>query len=73
VPTTCHADRFSLVKGTHRYLVRCTVGGEESAIAQLMAWAEDEGLDFDWFDAAVLARQITRWQFERTVGQSADA
>jgi len=73
VPTTCHADRFSLVKGTHRYLVRCAAGGEEAAIAQLMAWADDERLDFDWFDAAVLARQITRRQFERTVGQSENA
>jgi len=73
VPSTCNADRFSLVKGSHRYLVRCTAGGEESAIAQLMAWADDDGLDFDWFDAAVLARQITRRQFERTVGKSDDA
>ena len=73
MPTTCHADRFSLVKGTHRYLVRCAAGGEEAAIAQLMAWADDERLDFDWFDAAVLARQITRRQFERTVGQSENA
>jgi len=73
VQTTRHADRFSLVKGSHRYLVRCAAGGEESAIAQLMDWAEDETLDFDWFDAAVLARQITRRQFERTVGQSDDS
>ncbi len=67
--STCNADRFSLVKGAHRYLVRCRKGGEETAIAQLMTWAEDEALDFDWFDAAVLGRQITRRQFERTVGR----
>jgi hypothetical protein len=72
VQTTCNADRFSLVKGAHRYLVRCAPGGEEAAIAQLMAWAEDESLDFDWFDAAVLSRQITRRQFERTVGKADD-
>jgi len=73
VRTSCHPDRFSLVKGSHRYLVRCAAGREDSAIAQLMDWAEDEGLDFDWFDAAVLAQQITRRQFKRTVGQSDDS
>lgn len=71
--TTCNVDRLSLVKGSHRYLVRCRPGSEEATISQLMAWAEDDRLDFDWFDAAVLARQITRRQFERTVGQSENA
>jgi hypothetical protein len=67
--TTRRVSRFSLVKGAHRYLVQCGAGCEDDAIAQLMAWADDDDLDFDWFDAAVLARQITQRQFERTVGR----
>jgi len=73
VQTTGKTWQFSLVKAPHRYLVRCAAGNEEPAIAQLMAWAEDDRLTFDWFDAAVLARQITQRQFERTLGRTDDA
>ena len=73
VPTTAKANQFSLVKGAHRYLVRCRAGGEDAAIAQLIAWADDNRLEFDWFDAAVLARQVTQRQLERTVGRSDEA
>jgi len=72
VPITRSASQFSLVKGSHRYLVRCAAGSEETAIAQLMTWADTEDLDFDWFDAAVLARQIAQRQFERAVGRPND-
>jgi len=73
VPTTGKANQFSLVKGAHRYLVRCTAGQEDAAIAQLIAWADDNRLDFDWFDAAVLARQVTQRQLERTVPRPDEA
>jgi|WetSurMetagenome_2_1015567.scaffolds.fasta_scaffold07094_5 hypothetical protein len=63
--------QFSLVKGNERYLVRCIEGNEEVAIAQLMEWAENPEMDFDWFDAAVLARQITQRVFGRATGQEA--
>jgi hypothetical protein len=64
--------QFSLVKGADRYIVRCDTGSEEAAIAQLMTWAEDPDLDFDWFDAAVLARQVTQRIVTRAMGQEAE-
>jgi len=70
VPTTAMANQFSLIKGAHRYLVRCSAGNEDAVIAQLIAWANDNRMEFDWFDAAVLARQVTQHQFERIAGRS---
>ena len=61
--------QFSLVKGSERFLVRCDTGSEEEAIAQLMEWADDPELDFDWFDAAVLSRQVTQRVFSRALGE----
>lgn len=62
--------QFSLVKGAEQYLVRCGSGSEEEAIGQLMEWADDPDLGFDWFDAAVLARQITQRMFSRVAGET---
>jgi hypothetical protein len=61
--------QFSLVKGTERFLVRCDAGSEEETIGQLMEWADDPEIDFDWFDAAVLSRQVTQRVFNRAIGQ----
>ncbi len=63
-------NRFALVKGRERFLVRCGCGDEEDAIGGLMTWAEDPDLDFDWFDAAVLSRQINRRLLSRVTGRS---
>ena len=68
---TARTDQFSLVKGDQQYLVRCDWGSEEEAMAQLMEWAEAPDLDFDWFDAAVLARQVMQRQFARTASDAA--
>jgi hypothetical protein len=65
--------QFSLVKGSQNYFVRCSAGDEEASIAQLMQWAEEPELDFDWFDAAVLARQITQRLLCRAVGEEQEA
>ena len=65
--TTTATYQFSLVKGADHYVVRCGAGNEEAAIAQLMEWAENPDLDFDWFDAAVLSRQIN----QQLIGRSA--
>jgi len=64
--------QFSLVKGNERYLVRCGAGDEEGTIAQLMEWAENPDLDFDWFDAAVLSRQVTQRLVSRVTGEVQD-
>ncbi len=58
---------FSLVKGGESYVVRCSPGNEEEAIGLLMQWAENKDLNFDWFDAAVISRQITQRLFCRAV------
>ena len=59
--------QFALVKGREQYVVRCEEGSEEAAIAQLMRWAASPDLDFDWFDAAVLSRQINQQLIGRSV------
>jgi hypothetical protein len=38
----------------------------------LMEWAENPDLDFDWFDAAVLARQVTQRIVSRALGQESE-
>lgn len=50
--------QFVLQKGAERYIVRFRPGCRGDAICQLMEWAEDPELDFDWFDAAVMTRLI---------------
>jgi len=70
--STATTYQFSLVKGAERYLIRCTAGAEEEVIAQLMEWAENPDLDFDWFDAAVLSRQITQRLVGRATGENTE-
>jgi hypothetical protein len=72
MPGTAASHQFSLVKGVEQFVVRCGAGQEEAAIGQLMEWAENPDLDFDWFDAAVLARQITQRVFSRATGQESE-
>jgi hypothetical protein len=67
--STTTVYQFSLVKGPEQYLVRCSAGAEQATIDQLMIWAEDPDLNFDWFDAAVLARQITQRIMCRAAGE----
>jgi hypothetical protein len=73
MPATSATYQFSLVKGAEQYVIRCTAGNEEETISQLMQWAEDPDLDFDWFDAAVLARQITQRLASRADGSEREA
>jgi hypothetical protein len=65
--------QLSLVKGDERYLIRCGPGDEVATIARLMEWADDPALGFDWFDAAVLSRQIAQRVMGRAVGEPADS
>jgi len=51
---------LSLVKGKHQYLFTYPEGLEDALIEQFIRWAEEADLNFDWFDAAVLSRQINR-------------
>jgi hypothetical protein len=64
--------QLSLVKGDEQYLIRCRPGDEVATIAHLMEWADDPELGFDWFDAAVLSRQIAQRVMGRAVGEPAE-
>jgi hypothetical protein len=66
--TEADACQYSLVKGQDRFLVRYDAGCEGATISQLMQWAEDPDLEFDWFDAAVLSRQINLRLLGRAAG-----
>jgi len=51
---------LALIKGTTRYVFRYD-GSSRAVLVDLLAeFAEDDGLDFDWFDASVLSQQIER-------------
>jgi len=50
--------QLSLVKGGHQYVFRYPAGDEECLIQALMDLASRTDLSFDWFDAAVLSRQV---------------
>jgi len=50
--------QLSLVKGGHQYIFRYREGEEECLIGALMDMAGRTDLSFDWFDAAVLSRQV---------------
>ncbi len=57
-PPVTDVRQLSLVKDGHRYLFRYPEGEEESLIQVLMEMAGRTDLGFDWFDAAVLSRQV---------------
>jgi hypothetical protein len=61
--------QFSLVKGAEQYLIRCSPGDEAATVTRLMDWAEDPDIGFDWFDAAVLSRQIMQRVMSRAIGE----
>jgi len=47
-----------LAKDQHTYVFSYAAGREAELLAALVNLAEDEGCDFDWFDAAVLGYQL---------------
>ena len=56
--TVSELRQLSLVKDGHRFVFRYREGDEESLIQTLMDMAGRTDLRFDWFDAAVLSRQV---------------
>jgi len=55
----------ALVKNGHHFVFRYTEGGEEALIRGLMDMAGRTDLGFDWFDAAVLSRQVNEGLLRR--------
>ncbi len=47
-----------LVKGFERYIIRWTPGSEAMAIDSLIEWVHNPELKFDWFDSALMAKQV---------------
>ena len=58
VRTLTEMHQVALVKDGHHYIFRYAEGDEESLIQVLMEAAGRTDLNFDWFDAAVLSRQV---------------
>ena len=53
------------MKNGHHFVFRYTEGGEEALIRGLMDMAGRTDLGFDWFDAAVLSRQVNEGLLRR--------
>ena len=52
--------RLSLIKGAHRWRFRWEPGSEATIISAVADLARDPGMNFDWFDAAVVCRHIAQ-------------
>ncbi len=49
-----------LRKGKHSYVVRYAKGGESQALAAIRDMAERRDMEFDWYDAALMAHEMGR-------------
>ena len=49
-----------LDKGSETYIFRYDSGGEDMLLEALIAQANNDSTDFDWFDAAVLSFKLTQ-------------
>ena len=52
--------RVTLVKGDHRWEFRCARGEESDLLSRVSVLAASDGVDIDWTDAALIARQLGR-------------
>lgn len=51
---------LALVKGTSRYVFRYDSLSRSELVDAFAEFAEDDTIDFDWFDASVLSQQIEK-------------
>jgi len=49
---------LALIKGSSRYLFRYDNHSRSQLLDVLSEYAEDDEIDFDWFDASVLSQQL---------------
>ena len=49
---------LALIKGSSRYVFRYDATSRSQLVDLLAELAEDDAIDFDWFDASVLSQQI---------------
>ncbi len=57
--------QVSLAKAGQQYVFRYREGDEETLIQSLTDMARREDTNFDWFDAAVLSRQVNEALLKR--------
>lgn len=50
--------RIVLVKGTHRWVFQWEDGDAQTIVQHAGDLADRDDVDFDWFDAAVVCRQV---------------
>ena len=55
--STLSARRIVLVKGAHRWIFQWDAAGAGEIVARAGALAQDDDVDFDWFDAAMVCRE----------------
>lgn len=55
------ANTIRFFKGRHSWTFRYTIGCEIELINLLESYAQDDDCDLDWFDIAILCRQIELW------------
>jgi hypothetical protein len=49
---------LTLVKGRHLHVIRYETGDESAVLDAVAVMVQNKALDFDWFDAALVAHQI---------------
>jgi hypothetical protein len=59
-PLRAAPRRLTLVKGVHRWRFRWDAGDEPALINHIAHMARDAHVPFDWFDAAIVCRQIAQ-------------
>ncbi len=55
---------ISLRKGEHLFHIKYEIGKEELVLDQLIAMVNDRKLKFDWFDAAIMAHEVSNNLFK---------
>ena len=59
-PLRATPRRLTLVKGEHRWRFRWDAGDEPALINHIAQMARDGRVPFDWFDAAIVCKQIAQ-------------
>lgn len=71
-PTDPHTETVTLIKGRHRWVFSWRPGEEPDLLNALNELAENKLGGFEWFDAAIVARQLSERLgkgLERFVGE----
>lgn len=56
----CAEHEVTLLKNGHRWRIACAAGEEPELLEAVSELAESDDIDFDWFDAALVAHELKR-------------